>query len=223
VAFSETSSRSLRTFHNQVRVAADDPEGRKKLAAYMLRAPLALAKMSYDAASGSVIYRSKMHLGLKRDFQVMPGARWQELLCKYIPDRYEQLVRYCGWYSSRSRGARKAKGVCAVATTAEAGVTEVLGEYANRAKLRGRGRVPPFRGARLIRKVYEADPLLCSKCKGPMRVIALIEDPAVVRAILTLPGLWRPRALERAPPAPARAWPEHANLPLTFHPLPDIA
>ncbi len=60
--------------HNQVRVAADDAEGRKKLAAYMLRAPLSLAKMSYDPASGTVIYRSKMPLGLKRNFQVMPGA-----------------------------------------------------------------------------------------------------------------------------------------------------
>ena len=37
-------------------------------------------------------------------FQVMTGAQWLELLCKHIPDRYEQLVRYGGWYSSRSRG-----------------------------------------------------------------------------------------------------------------------
>ncbi|OGA13909.1 MAG: hypothetical protein A3H32_16135 [Betaproteobacteria bacterium RIFCSPLOWO2_02_FULL_63_19] len=47
--------------HNQVRVAADDAEGRKKLAGYMLRAPLSLAKMTYEPASGTVIYRSKMH------------------------------------------------------------------------------------------------------------------------------------------------------------------
>jgi len=38
--------------------------------------------------------------------------------------------------------------------------------------------------ARLIRKVYEADPLECPKCKGPMRVIALIEDPGIIRRIL---------------------------------------
>ena len=56
-----------------------------------------------------------------------------------------------------------------------------------------------------------------------MRVIAPIEDPAVVRAILTHLGLWQPQALERAPPAPARAWPEHANLALTYHRLPDSA
>ncbi len=41
-------------------------------------------KMTYDASSGMVIHRSKMHLGLKRNFQVMPGAEWLELLSKHI-------------------------------------------------------------------------------------------------------------------------------------------
>ena len=41
----------------------DDAQGRKKLAGYMRRAPLSLARMSYDAASGTALYRSKMHLG----------------------------------------------------------------------------------------------------------------------------------------------------------------
>ena len=169
--------------------------------------------MSYDPASGTVIYRSKMHLGLKRNFQVKPGAQWLELLSKPIPDRNEQLVRYCGWYSSGSRRVRMAKGATAVATTAS-GAIEVLDEYASRAKAAW---------ARLIRKIYEADPLVCAKCQGPMRVISLIGDPAVVRAILTHLGLWQPEALERAPRAPALIWPERANLPLTDHPLPDIA
>ena len=88
-----------------------------------------------------------MHLGLKRNFQAMPGAQWLALLCKPIADRYEQLLRYVGWYSSRSRGARRTKGAAAVATTAR-GIIEVLGEYASRAKLRGRGRGPSLpRGA----------------------------------------------------------------------------
>jgi len=38
-----------------------------------------------------VIYRSKMHAGLKRNFQVMPGAERLALLCKHIPDRYEYI------------------------------------------------------------------------------------------------------------------------------------
>jgi hypothetical protein len=36
--------------------------------------------------------------------------------------------------------------------------------------------------ARLIHKVYEVDPLECPRCKGPMRVIELIDDKAVIRS-----------------------------------------
>ena len=43
----------------------------------MLRAPMSVENMTYDAATGTVIYRSKMHAGLKRNSQVMPGAEWQ--------------------------------------------------------------------------------------------------------------------------------------------------
>ena len=59
--------------HNQVRVG--DREGRMKLAGYMIRAPMSLEKMNYDPASGTVIYRSKIHKGLRRNFQVMPHRR----------------------------------------------------------------------------------------------------------------------------------------------------
>ena len=41
--------------HNEVSVAAEDAEGRKTLAGYMLRAAMSLEKMTYDAASGTVI------------------------------------------------------------------------------------------------------------------------------------------------------------------------
>ncbi len=92
--------------HNQVRVGEADAEGRKKLAGYRLRAPMSLEEMRYDARTGTVIYRSRMHLGLKRNFQVMPGAQWLELLLRHVPDRYEHLVRYVGWYSNRARGER---------------------------------------------------------------------------------------------------------------------
>jgi hypothetical protein len=77
--------------------------------------------------------------------------------------------------------------------------------------------------ARLIRKVYEADPLECPQCKGPMRVIALIEDPGVIRRILDHLGLWAPLATERSPPLGPASWPRHVSLPLTYHPTsPDL-
>jgi len=42
--------------------------------------------------------------------------------------------------------------------------------------------------ARLIRKVYEADPLACPKCKAPMRFITLVEEPEIIRRIRAVSG-----------------------------------
>ena len=61
--------------------------------------------MRHDEKSGVVIYRSHMHQGLKRNFQVMPAVQWLELPCRHIPDRFGHLVRYVGWYSNRCKGA----------------------------------------------------------------------------------------------------------------------
>ncbi len=195
--------------HNAVRVKADDAAGRKKLAQYMLRAPFSLEKMTYDDKSGSVIYRSHMHKSMKRNFQVMPGAQWLELLCRHIPDRFEHLVRYVGWYSNRCRVSREQAKKDRV-PAAEPLEAELTGARARST------------WARLIHKVYEVDPLICPVCKGPMRVIALIEDPDVIRRILTHLGRWAPREearRERAPPGKS----ERAGVELTYHPVPDIA
>jgi hypothetical protein len=62
--------------HNAVRVGARDASARRSLAQYMLRAPFSLGKMSYDPVSDTVIYRSRMHKTLKRNFQIMHGADW---------------------------------------------------------------------------------------------------------------------------------------------------
>ena len=54
------------------------------------------------------------------------------------------------------------------------------------------------RWAELIKKVYEADPLLCPRCGGAMCIIALIDQPEVIEKILTHLGLWPHTA--HAPP-----------------------
>lgn len=45
--------------HHQVRIGEHDAEGRKKLAGYMVRAPMSVEKMRYEVNTGTVIYRSK--------------------------------------------------------------------------------------------------------------------------------------------------------------------
>ena len=132
-------------------------------------------------------------------------------LCAHIPDRFEHLVRYAGWYSNRSRGKRRSMG----AESAEVAQREV--DARETARVRSTW-------ARLIHKVYEVDPLECPRCKGPMRVIALIDDKAVIRKILCHLDLWAPQhAPKRYLGLPAPDPPEQSKSVLTYHPVPDIA
>ncbi len=50
----------------------------------------------------------------------------------------------------------------------------------------------------MIRKVYEVDPILCPNCCGQMRIIAFIEDNAVIDKIIR--QLKLTFATERPPP-----------------------
>ena len=104
----------------------------------------------------------------------------------------EHLVRYADWYSNRSRGKRRRAGAEPVEVVPQA--TDL--HEARRVR---------STWARLIHKVYEVDPLECPRCKGPIRVIALIDDAAVIRKILGHLGLWTPRHAPKQnlePPAP---------------------
>jgi hypothetical protein len=38
--------------------------------------------------------------------------------------------------------------------------------------------------ARLVRRIYEVDPLLCPRCSGPLSMVAVITEQKVVSAIL---------------------------------------
>jgi len=51
-------------------------------------------------------------------------------------------------------------------------------------------RIPSAKWRELIKKVWEADPLLCPKCSREMRIVALIDDRKVIARILRHLGLW---------------------------------
>ncbi|MCZ6525579.1 MAG: hypothetical protein O6928_03330, partial [Gammaproteobacteria bacterium] len=71
--------------HHDIRIKAPDIEGRRQLARYMIWAPFSLEKTEYKADSGMIVYRSTMHKSLKRNYQIMPGAQWLELLLQHVP------------------------------------------------------------------------------------------------------------------------------------------
>ena len=73
----------------------------------------------------------------------------------------------------------------------------------------------------MLKRAWLVDALVCPRCHGPMRMVALIEDPFVARKILEHLGL-----PARAPPRGRAAWQGHEELPVHEGPFvntPDAA
>ena len=45
--------------------------------------------------------------------------------------------------------------------------------------------------ARLIKKIYQVDPLVCQKCQASMRIISFIGQECIIEKILRHLGLWQ--------------------------------
>ena len=58
----------------------------------------------------------------------------------------------------------------------------------------------------LQRETFAVDVLACPRCGGHMRVVATIEDPVVIRKILTHLGLPTEVPAPRPPPRGLFAW-----------------
>ena len=56
-----------------------------------------------------------------------------------------------------------------------------------------------------------------------MRIIALIDDDAVIERILRHLKVWDPGPATIQPAGRDPPWPQDENLQLTYHPVPDIA
>ncbi len=81
-------------------------------------------------------------------------------------------------------------------------------------------RITSAKWRELIKKVWEADPLLCPKCQKEMRIVALIDDRELIERILRHFGLWE----QGVGVLPARAPPELADRviePWLDDPFPD--
>jgi len=93
----------------------------------------------------------------------------------HIPDPGQHRTILYGHYANRVRGARQ---------RGEAEPQERSAETPRR-------RCPPT-WARLIAKVYQVDPLVCTRCSQKMQTIAFLTDQLSIRRILDHLGLSTP-------------------------------
>jgi len=146
------------------RINPIDSRSTENLARYIIRASFSQKRMKYLPDQGKVTYKSKYGRQVK-EFSCL---EWMAALVCHIPDKGGQTVRYLGYYSNVTRGRLKK----------EDGEPEfhIIEDECPGGQNRS--------WARLIQKIYEVDPLVCSCCGGQMRIIAFIEDYKIVKKIL---------------------------------------
>jgi len=95
-------------------------------------------------------------------------------MADHIPDPGKHRTHFYGFYASQVRASRR-----------ETEASDVPTEPTTKR------RCPPS-WARLISKVYHADPLVCRQCGGKLKVVAYVSDEISVKRILTELGLSPP-------------------------------
>ncbi len=108
-----------------------------------------------------------------RDYDYL---EWIARLTSHIPERGTQLVHYYGAYSNAHRGIARRREVFVGVPPEDEPPDPPRPDSPWHAVRRKSW-------ARLLRRVYEIDPLLC-RCGERMRVVGFITQPPVIRNIL---------------------------------------
>jgi hypothetical protein len=185
------------------RIDPDDHEARRRLAGYMLHPPISLDRLRYRPESGQVIYygrqRARCGDAEPSPARILPALDFLAALCSHVPETGQQLVRYYGAFAN----ARRLSGRPSPSASAPEAEPQPPSQHdSGGAQDFSRGRRRSW--ARLIRKVYEADPLVCPRCCGPLKIISLIGDAPVIEKILRHLKLWD-RPERPPPPTPERS------------------
>jgi len=168
--------------HTSVTVPPDDRDGLERLARYLLRPPVSLDRLKVDEHAQAVAYAARIRP--RHEPRAAPAPLdVKDFLARvvmHIPEPRRHVIRYYGAYSSVVRARRRREAtVTAGAPRGEASAAPVP-EAPTDAELR----VSRRRWAALIRRIFEVDPLVCPRCAGPMRIIAFITEPPVIKKIL---------------------------------------
>ena len=145
----------------------------------MVYPPIALERLRYRPETGQVIYYGRQR-GCWGDAEpsparISPALDFLAALCTHVPDSGHQLIRYYGAFAN---ARRLCAGAPASPSASPQGAQAMPQDNSDSGEEFARGRRRSW--ARLIKRVYEADPLVCPRCSGPLKIISLIGDGAVI-------------------------------------------
>jgi hypothetical protein len=183
--------------HNGVRIEKDNKKGREALAQYIARNAFCQERVTC-LDSDKIIYRSKLQKEKdkgKTNFRIYDAEEFIAALTQHIPAKRFQTTRYYGHYSNKARGLR-AKEIDDGQRLNEISESNPIildvSEYKPK-------RIPSSKWRDCIKKIYEADPLECPRCKSEMKIIGFIDEFLIVKKILDHLGLLKDKQ-SRAPP-----------------------
>jgi hypothetical protein len=181
-------------------LSPEDPEQLERLARYITRPALAVDSIR-RRDDGSLEVRTPPDPRTGATVRTFDPLDWIDAVTAHIPDRGRHQVRYYGTLSNRSRASRASRPVQTGKATEppRGGNGESEFTRARRASW-----------ARLLRKIFEVDPLLCA-CGAQMKIVSFITEPRVVDRILRHLASQACKARDpfepRGPPAAASPWP----------------
>lgn len=176
---------------NSVMIYGNDDEAKEALAQYIARCPISLEKIIYEPFHGKVFFKTpKYNEYFKENFKSFDALDFIAEVTAHIPPKSKQYIRRYGLYSSRTRGIWERFDY--IMKLAPSGWKEKHSQDnnpdtplpdLNDSSPDDKKRKSAW--ARLVQKVYSADPLVCSKCGSEMKIIAVIFDPDEIKRILS--------------------------------------
>ena len=124
-----------------------------------------------------------MNPKIGRNFEVLSPCEFIARITQHIPDKSFQLARYYGCGIPRRCAGSGSSGRPRRAVAAPDGDVIDVSAFKPR-------RIPSKKWRELLKKVWEADPLLCPHCQHDLRIVALIDEAEVIERILRHLGLW---------------------------------
>jgi len=160
--------------HADQLVFDDEPQRLENLALYLTRAPIRLDTVT-RSDDDRVVVTTPSHPSSGNTVLLLDPLDWIHAICQQIPDPGQHLTRYYGAYANRNRKALSQNALTACLPSC----TDTKIDKGSTISTSSRAH-----WARLIRKVFEVDPLLCPKCGSEMKILAVLTNPKVVDRII---------------------------------------
>lgn len=171
------------SLHANVQIKGNDRKRLEKLCRYTARPPIALERMS-EAPDGKILYKLKTKYSDGTTHILFDPLELVEKVVALIPPPRANLLRYYGLLAPNSKVRSKI-------VPEQAEDKKEKSEYPAQAKW-----------AELLKRSFAIEILKCNKCAGKMKMVSIIQDPAVARRILEAIGLSAEVPLKAAPRAP---------------------